>query len=209
MTRVLHVRASPAPEHSHSNAVAEHFLMLYAQARPNARIETLDVWRTALPAFDAEMIAAKFAVLRSQDATPAQRARWDGARALAHRFNATDLFVFSVPMWNFSIPYRLKHFIDVVTLPGENWSWSRAEGYRALLRGKRALLVYSSAGDYPADGSDASDFQKAYLRRWLAFIGIGDVIEIDVAPTLAAPAAVAESLAAAKQATEHAVTALI
>jgi len=113
------------------------------------------------------------------------------AVALAQRFNAADKYVFSVPMWNFGVPYRLKHFIDVVTLPGENWTWSRAEGYRALLKDKKALLIYTSAGAYPVGPDyDAADFQKPYMRRWLAFIGITDVTEIAVAPTLDVPEAV-------------------
>lgn len=70
-----------------------------------------------------------------------------------------------------------------ITLAGENWSWSRAEGYKSLLVGKKALLVYASAGDY--DPNDPSDFQKPYLRRWLNFIGVIDIQEITVAPTLA------------------------
>ncbi|MGH7926541.1 MAG: hypothetical protein ACREQV_01940 [Candidatus Binatia bacterium] len=32
--------------------------------------------------------------------------------------------------------------------------------------------------------SGASDFQKPYLRRWLNFIGITDIQEINVTPTL-------------------------
>ncbi len=86
-------------------------------------------------------------------------------------------------MWNFGVPYPLKHYIDVVTLAGENWSWSRAEGYKSLLVGKKALLVYASAGDYGPN--DPSDFQKPYLRRWLNFIGVINIQEITVAPTLA------------------------
>ena len=82
-------------------------------------------------------------------------------------------------MWNFGVPYRLKHYIDVVTLAGENWSWSRAEGYKSLVLRKKALLVYASAGDYGV--SDPSDFQKPYLRRWLNFIGVTDIQEINVA----------------------------
>mgnify|MGYP003575318050 FL=1 len=85
-------------------------------------------------------------------------------------------------MWNFSIAYPLKHYIDVVTLAGENWSWSAEEGYRSLLPGKKALMIYASAGHY--EPGDASDFQKPYLRRWLNFIGIRDIQEINVAPTL-------------------------
>jgi FMN-dependent NADH-azoreductase len=119
------------------------------------------------------MIAAKFAVLRAQNATAPQQALWARAVAVSQRFNAADRYLFSLPMWNFGIPYRLKHFIDVVTLPGQNWSWSRQTGYQALLPGKSATLVYSSAGPYPLQpDEDDSDFQKPYMRRWLRFLDI-------------------------------------
>jgi FMN-dependent NADH-azoreductase len=136
-----------------------------------------------LPPFDGETIAAKFAVLRKKEFTAEQRARWDDVQKVSRRFNAADKYVFSVPMWNFGVPYPLKHYIDVVTLAGENWSWSRAEGYKSLLAGKKALLVYASANDYGPN--DPSDFQKPYLRKWLNFIGVTDIQEITVAPTLA------------------------
>ncbi len=75
-----------------------------------------------------------------------------------------------------------------ITLPGENWAWSPGEGYRALHPAKRAALVYSSAGAYPLHpDEDPSDFQKPYMRRWLRFLGVEDVYEITVGPTLAPP----------------------
>jgi FMN-dependent NADH-azoreductase len=151
-----------------------------------------------LPPFDAETIDAKFSVLRKQQFAPEQWQRWDAVRSVSRRFNAGDKYVFSVPMWNFGVPYRLKHFIDIVTLPGENWTWSKERGYEPLLSGKRALLIYSSANDY-SGRNDRSDFQKPYLRRWLEFIGVDDIQEITVAPTLADPAAVADRRAAAIQ----------
>jgi FMN-dependent NADH-azoreductase len=92
----------------------------------------------------------------------------------------------------FLLTTALKHFIDVVTLPGENWVWSPAEGYRGLLTGKKALLIYASAGHYGTDApTQWQDFQKPYLRQWLHFLGVTDIQEITVAPTLTDP----ESLA--------------
>jgi FMN-dependent NADH-azoreductase len=114
-------------------------------------------------------------------------------RAVSRQFNAADKYVFSVPMWNFSIPYPLKHYIDVITLAGENWTWSRSEGYRSLLSGKKALLIYSSAGSYSlGEPASHADFQKPYLRHWLSFIGVDDLTEINLAPTLADPDVVAQ-----------------
>ena len=96
-------------------------------------------------------------------------------------------------MWNFSIPYPLKHFIDVVTLPGENWKWSPTEGYQGLLTGKKALLIYASAGNYGAEAPTPwEDFQKPYLRQWLRLLGITDTHEITVAPTLTDSESLAE-----------------
>ena len=124
MTSLLHIAASPERPGSRTRAVAARFIEAFSRHRPAARVEALDIWQAALPPFDADMIAAKFAVLRGTDATAAQRALWDSAVAFSRHFNAADLYVFGVPMWNFGVPYRLKHYIDLVTLPGQNWRWS-------------------------------------------------------------------------------------
>jgi len=36
----------------------------------------------------------------------AQRAAWQSVLAVVERFRTADRYVFSVPMWNGSIPYR-------------------------------------------------------------------------------------------------------
>ena len=202
MARLIHIEVSPLKERSQSTAVAERFLDAYRNAHPADDILAMDLWNVNLPPFDAETIDAKFAVLRTQAFTPAQWERWEAVRAVSRRFNAADKYVFSVPMWNFGVPYPLKHFIDVVTLPGENWTWSKEKGYEPLLSGKKALLIYSSANDYTDAGRD-SDFQKPYLRRWLRFIGVDAIREINVAPTLADAEAVAERRAAAIEEAER------
>lgn len=197
MPRLLHIAASPSGARSRSRALAQAFVSQWSAAHPGAEAEELDLTQAELPAFDAEMIEAKFAVLRAQSATDEQRRRWARATALARQFNAADLVLISTPVWNFGLPYRLKHYIDVVTLPGENWRWTRERGYEPLLQGKTAVLACSSANDYPADGSHAADFAKRHLHHWLGFIGIRRVHVLNVAPTLDAPEAVAQRLSAA------------
>lgn len=195
MTHVLHIESSPNSGASTSTNIARQLLRAYAARYPSSTIDTADVWHIDLPAFDETMIAAKFAVLRTQSATMEQQLRWTQAVSISQAFNRADRYVFSLPMWNFGIPYRLKHYIDVVTLPGQNWSWTKAEGYKPLLRNKRAVLIYSSANDYPvaqALSGPGSDFQKPYMRKWLDFIGVEVVDEIVVAPTLTDPAHLAE-----------------
>lgn len=209
MTNLLHISASPSGHNSHSGAAARELVSTYQQLHPSRRVSTIDVWDLDLPEFDATMIAAKFAVLRSQDASDAQRAQWAKAVRLSEQFNQAEGYVFSLPMWNYGIPYRLKHFIDVVTLPGQNWSWSRAEGYRPLLKDKRAVLVYSSAGDFSPEAVKAyDDFQKPYMRQWLRFIGVEVVDEIAVAPTLTDPEGLAQAKVAGAQKARNAASLL-
>jgi FMN-dependent NADH-azoreductase len=191
MSTLLYIEASPLKGRSRTIEAARVFLDAYREENPADTIETLDLWTEELPPFDGPTIEAKFAVLRESEFTPLQQARWTAVQAVSRRFNAAHKYVFSVPMWNFGVPYPLKHYIDVVTLAGENWTWTREAGYRALLSGKKAALIYSSAGAYPvAQPPDPSDFQKPYLRHWLSFIGVDDIEEINVAPTLADPALV-------------------
>jgi FMN-dependent NADH-azoreductase len=193
MATVLYIESSPLKQRSHTIEVAHAFLDAYRQARPEDTIETIDLWAQALPPFDGATIEAKFAVLRGNDFTALQQERWSAVREVARRFNAADKYVFGVPMWNFGVPYPLKHYIDVVTLAGENWTWTRTDGYRALLWGKRAMLIYSSAGAYELTvPPHSADFQKPFLRHWLSFIGVKDIVEINIAPTLTDAAAVAQ-----------------
>lgn len=202
MTRILHIKASPSRNRSRSEHAAQAFIDAFMSELPCADLDVINVWDLALPEFDETMLEAKFAVLRSCDATAEQRRRWGEAVQISQRFNRADLYVFSIPMWNFGIPYRLKHFVDIVTLPGENWSWSREHGYRSLLANKQAVLVASSANVHDDDvpsGLARNDFQRPYVRRWLKFIGIDVIKEICVSPTLADPDEVTEMEARAKR----------
>jgi len=203
MSKLLYIEASPLKSRSHTVAVSQAFLDAYRVAHPNDEIERLDLWQVVLPPFDAQTIEAKFAVLRRNEFTDEQLERWESVRRLSRHFNSADKYVFSVPMWNFGVPYLLKHYIDVVTLPGENWTWSRDQGYGTILTGKKALAIYASANPHEDAAVGGDDFQKPFMRRWLRFIGIEDVHEITIAPTLSDPETLArlrtEAISAATQ----------
>jgi FMN-dependent NADH-azoreductase len=159
-------------------------------------VDTLDLWREELPPFDGETINAKYAVLHGQPHSPAQAAAWAKVTAIADRFTSADRYLFSLPMWNFGIPYKLKHYIDVITQPGLTFSFSPAAGYKGLVTGKPAVVVYARGGEYLVGGT-AYDFQKPYFELILGFIGFTDIRSIVVEPTLADPATVEKTKAAA------------
>jgi FMN-dependent NADH-azoreductase len=188
MSNLLFIEASPGELNSHSSQVASRYIESRTQSGPVTSVHRLNLWNEALPAFDRTVIEAKFSVLRKKEFSEDQLAAWTKVKRIADEFCSADEYVISAPMWNFGVPYVLKHYIDVVTLADVNWSWSRESGYKGLLKDKSATLIYSSAGDYPLGPNfHPHDFQKPYLRRWLNFIGVENIQEINVAPTLADP----------------------
>jgi len=198
MSTLLYVEASPRKQRSHSIGVAEAFLAAYQKAHPGDRIDRLDLWQEPLPRFDGDMLNAKYAIMHGESPSVAERAAWGQVERLFQRFNAADKYLFSLPMWNFGLPYMLKHYIDVITQPGLAWSFDPATGsYSGLVKGK-AAVVYSSGGIYDAgSGAEAYDLMRPAFEGWLGFIGLTDVSRITVAGTLYGPDAVASATTAA------------
>ena len=91
-------------------------------------------------------------------------------------------------MWNFGVPYKLKHYIDIITQPGLSFSFTPEDGYSGLVTGKPAAVIYARGGEYSSSEAAAGmDFQKRYLEMWLGFIGFTDITPILVEPTLSDP----------------------
>lgn len=175
-------------------AVAERFLEDLEATCPAIELDFLDLWEVALPDMDGDTIAAKYARLSGQPFSPGQLAAWNGIEEIVDRFDRADRLVISTPLWNFGIPYRLKHLIDVITQPGLSFSFAPDVGYRPLLRDRPAVVILASAGDY-RDGTSRwrPDLATPYLREALAFIGIRDVRFIAVGPTAGPNDIVAEA----------------
>ena len=185
MSKVLHIECSPRKGRSHSINVANEFLSAYRVKNPRVEIESLNVWDMDLPDFNGAMLEAKYAVISGESATKDQANSWAQVQALFDHFNQFDIYVLSVPMWNFGIPYRLKQYIDVITQPGMAWSYSPEESYKGLLKDKSAVVIYSSGDSYAeGTGFESFDLQKSYMNLWLNFIGISEIKTINVEATL-------------------------
>jgi len=197
MAKLLHIEASPRGNRSSSIAVARHFIESYLAAHPGDTVETLDLWHTELPEFNGATIDAKYAVLHGQKHTPEQLQAWQAVVKIADHFKSADKYLFSLPMWNFGIPYKLKHFIDVLLQPGLAFSFTPGEGYKGLITGKPAVAIYARGGAYgPGTGAEAYDQQSVYLKQVLGFIGFTDIKEIFVEPTATSPTAKDEAVTA-------------
>jgi FMN-dependent NADH-azoreductase len=184
MGRLLYIEASPRKKRSSSILVARDFLDAFHQSHPDEEIETVDLWQKEIPSFDGDVIDAKYAIMHGQSHTEAQRKAWRAVEELIADFKQADRYLFSLPMWNFSIPYKLKHYIDVLVQPSYAFSYSPTEGYKGLITNKPAIIIYSRGGEYgPGTGAEGLDFQKTYMETILKFIGLTDIRSIIIEPT--------------------------
>jgi FMN-dependent NADH-azoreductase len=188
MARLLYIETSPRKQRSASIEAAKTFIDEYERTHPGDVVETLDLWATHLPEFDGHVIDSKYVILHGLEHTDEQRKAWKGVEDVIEQFTKADKYLFSLPMWNFGIPYKLKHYIDVIVQPGYTFSFSPEEGYKGLVTGKPISVIYARGGAYGSGtGAESYDLQKAYLEHILGFIGFKDFQTLLVEPTLVSP----------------------
>lgn len=200
MARLLYIEASPRKKRSSSIEVARTFLDTYRQSHPKDEIEVFDLWKRDLPTFDGDVIDAKYAIMHGQSHSEAQRKSWLAVEQTIADFKKADRYLFSLPMWNFTIPYKLKHFFDVIVQPSYTFSSSLGGGYKGLVTGKPAVIIYSRGGAYGSgSGGESLDFQKTYMETILKFIGFTDIQSVIIEPTLSSQELKDKSVKQAKE----------
>ena len=187
MKRILYIESSPRKTRSHSIDVVREFIREYEKFNPEDKIEVFDLWSDHLPSFSGEILDIKYRIMHGEMVDEKEESGWNLIKAISNSFKEADKYVFSIPMWNFGIPYKLKHYIDIITQPNLTWSFSPNEGYKGLVDGKVAIF-YSSGGNYsPSSGLVELDSQKKPFENWLNFIGLTEFKTIDISPTMGLP----------------------
>ena len=171
MKKILYIESSPRKDRSHSINVTNKYIEKI-KASGDIEIKKIDLWNYDLPEFDGDMLNAKYAAISGSEASAPENNAWAKVIEIFNEFQDADHYIFSVPMWNFSIPYKLKHYIDIVTQPGLSWSYTPEDGYSGLMTGKEATVIYASGDGYgEGTGFESYDLQKPYVTLWLTFIG--------------------------------------
>lgn len=183
--KLLYVKGSPRNDRSRSAQVASAFLEAYRTKHPQAEIEELDVWQATLPEFDGDRAAAKMSFFGDPAMNEVQQSAWDEIVRITRHFASADDFLFTVPMWNSGIPYRLKLYIDIITQPGLLFGFDPSTGYSGLLKNRRATAIYTSGVYAPgANKGFGSDFHSSYFNDWLQFIGVEDIVSVRNQPNI-------------------------
>lgn len=185
MSRLLYIQASPRGKRSYCIAVADAFIETYKQKNPDDEILTLNVFDASIPDFDGPAVQAKYTILHGKPHTNEEKQVWKSVEAVIEQFTSADKYLLALPMWNFSIPYRLKQYIDILVQPGYTFGYSEDAGYQGLVVGKPMLVVYARGGEYPPGSeTEAFDLQTKYIELIFGFMGFENIRSLVVEPTL-------------------------
>ena len=181
--KLLHVIATPRPEESNTMRVSNAFLENLVSKIPDLQIEVLDLFAKDLPAVAGDNIEAKYTLMIGQPIDKNHKESWEQIESLIEHFLSADIYLITAPMWNFSIPYALKYYIDCIVQPGYLYKYNEQGQPVPLVHNKKMICITSRGGDY-SEGSPfhAYDFQEHYLRAIFGFVGISDMHFINAQP---------------------------
>ena len=181
MSKILHIEASPRGDRSGSSQLASWFLDAYKKTNPDDKVDTLNVFDAEFPMFGADAAHAKFAPIFQEAVSDEQKAIWDAVKSQIEYFDSHDKIVVSCPMWNYSVPWALKAYIDVIVQPILTFGYDFEKMLHVgLLRNRPVQLLLTRSSTPPGA---PYDFQLPYLRHVFGSMGLNDIRQIVVAQT--------------------------
>ncbi len=177
--KLLHLIAAPRGEQSRTLQISTEFLKNLKSQHADLEVEELDLFQEELPQFNAHSANAMYASLRGETPANIVEANWDRIIAYSKNFLTYDLYLISSPMWNFTVPYKLKHFIDIILQPGIMFQYTET-GVDGLNKNKKMFCITSRGNDYREGGPmEKFEFLEPYLRSIFGLTGIYDVTFIN------------------------------
>jgi FMN-dependent NADH-azoreductase len=181
MKKLLHIIATPRGDESRTLKISHAFLEAFKEKNPGCIIDELDLTKEILPPLTVKRVDGKYALLSGKELSGELKDAWQDIIKHIERFLSSDLYLISTPMWNFGIPYTLKHYIDVILQPKYLFRYT-AKGAEGLAKGKRMVVASTRGGDYSSEAMKKFDLQEPYLRTVFGLAGITDMTFINAQP---------------------------
>lgn len=183
---LLEITASNRVAGSLSRSLSGVFITEWCKQHLNPIVSYRDVGSAPPPHPTALVSLANYTPPEKR--TAAMIAALAESDALIDEFLAADRIVIASPMYIFSVPSTLKAYLDNIVRVGRTFSLdTETFQFAGLATGKRALVITTSAAEYPVSSPMAAlDFHAPYLRTILGFMGVSDVTAVSAPNQFAA-----------------------
>lgn len=168
--KLLVARAHPLDStQSRSMQMADAFVEGFRQTHPDALVEDINLYSAAVPEIDLDLLSA-WAEMRSGEPflhlSPMQQAKVTLFENYTMQFLSSQLIVVANPLWNMSVPTRLKAWIDTVCRAGVTFRYDTDGRAIGLATGRKVIHLQSSGGYF--GGKDPA---SEYVRTIFTFLG--------------------------------------
>ncbi len=174
-TRLLHVISTPRGFASNTGRVSSLLLEALDERYDDLEVTTLDLFKADLPSVAGRNIESKYKLMTGQALDDSAKESWRQIEKSIEQFLAADVYLLTVPMWNFGIPYALKYYIDAIVQPGYLFQYTPDGMVEGLVKGRKMICVTSRGSDYSSEPMKAFDYVECYLRAIFGFVGITDI----------------------------------
>jgi FMN-dependent NADH-azoreductase len=170
MTTLLQINASIHNDSGQSSRLANQFIDTFRARSPDAQVVVRDVASSEpVPHLTAERFGAF--ITKPEERSAAQHAVVAYSDALIEEIKQADVVVIGLPMYNFGVPSQLKAYFDHIARAGVTFAYTE-KGPVGKLTGKKVYVFAARGGQYSGTPLDT---QSAYVRDFLAFLGMTDV----------------------------------
>ena len=169
MKTLLQLNSSLFSANGQSSQLSDRFVAAWQDANPDGQVVVRDLAKNPVPHLDGDRFGAFLS--KAEDRTAQQQTVVDFSDALIEELRNADVVVLGLPMYNFGIPSQLKAYFDHIARAGVTFRYTD-KGPVGLLTGKKVYVMATRGGMYAGTPRDS---QTAYVRDFLAFIGITDV----------------------------------
>ena len=169
MSTLLLLKTSLFAENGASSRLANDYVRAWRVAHPHGVVVERNLAAQPAPHLTAEHFLAFTS--KPGERTAEQQAALDYSDSLIDELKRADAIVLTAPMYNFGVPSALKAYFDHVARAGVTFRYT-ANGPIGLLTNKRVTVIATRGGFYAGTVKDTA---SAYLRDFLAFLGLTDV----------------------------------
>ena len=169
MQTLLQLNTSINSEAGESSRLSAELVAAWRARNPGGTVIARDLASDPVPHLTAERFQAFLS--KPGERTVAQQSVVQYSDRLMGELRRADTIVIGLPMYNFGVPSMLKAYFDHIARAGETFRYTENRPV-GLLKGKKAYVVAARGGVYTGTPLDT---QTAYVRNFLAFLGITDV----------------------------------
>ncbi|MFC3884935.1 FMN-dependent NADH-azoreductase [Bacillus songklensis] len=173
--KILYIIADPNNrENSFTSAIGRAFLDEYRATSLESDIVEIDIYQMDVPFIDLDVLKAREKMQldeTSDTLTDNEREKVSTIHDLRKQFLSADKYIFVTPLWNWTLPPKLKAYIDIILMNEKAFDCHEGE-LADLLKGKKAIHIQARCG-LTLEGSDAEvEFGDRYLRFIMNLMGV-------------------------------------